>query len=60
MTIIGHTTNKSQIADDLYDPELHGDEQAPPAEYGLAISLTIFIVGLPFAAWAFLDFIGAA
>jgi hypothetical protein len=48
------------LKDDFYDPDLHGDEQAPHAQRGMALALTVLIFSLPFAAWALLDFIGAA
>lgn len=29
------------LIDDTYDPELHGDHQAPPADRGLALAVSL-------------------
>lgn len=39
---------------DQYDPELH-DNQAPPANRGLAIAVTMILVALPFVIWGWLS-----
>lgn len=43
------------LKDDLYDPDLHGDEQAPHAQRGMALALTVIIVAVPFIMWAVLS-----
>lgn len=36
---------------DEYDPDLHDDLQAPPANRALALAVTLAIIALPFIVW---------
>lgn len=40
---------------DKYDPELHGDEEAPAANKTLAFAITLLAVAFPLAIWAWLS-----
>lgn len=37
--------------DDVYDPELHGEEQAPPAARWQAVLFIILGMAIPFGIW---------
>lgn len=41
----------THLVDNLYDPDLHGDEPVPPPSRGLVALLTIIVVTAPFLAW---------